>query len=110
MAQDSRSAGPVSDKPQPSATRPVKTGIVRAALLASLAAMSVAACASGGGGSPPPPLPPPMSPPPPPPPPPSPPGFPAQIALPSTFETQEYDGTGFQSDPPTGTALIGAST
>jgi subtilisin family serine protease len=100
-----------SGRPQSSIT---KTGIVktvRTALLVSLAAASVTACASGGGGSPPPP-PPPINPPPPPAPPPpaSPPSFPTQIAPPSSFETPEYDGTGFVSDPPTGTALIGAST
>jgi subtilisin family serine protease len=110
MAQDSRSAGPnsgMSNQPRPQTSK-----IVRATLLASLAVMSVAACASGGGGGGSPPLPPPMSPPPPPPPPPppSPPVGPVQIAPPSTFETTEYTGTQFASDPPTGTNLIGAST
>jgi subtilisin family serine protease len=103
MAQDSRSAGAISGKPQFSVAKAVRT-----ALLASLAAASVGACAGGGGGggsSPPPPI----NPPPPPPPPPAT-QFPPQIATPASFETAEYNGSGFTSGPPTATSLIGAST
>lgn len=84
---------------------------VRAALLTSLAAASLAACAGGGGGGGgPPPPPPPILPPPPPPPPPPPSPPPPPPPPASFFETPEYDGTIFQSDPPTITNLIGAST
>jgi subtilisin family serine protease len=73
------------------------TKIVRASLLASLAAMSVVACGGGGGSgpTPSPPMLPPTSPPPPAPPPPAPPPPPPPPA--SFFETSEYFGSGFRS-------------
>jgi subtilisin family serine protease len=84
------------------------TKIVRASLLASLAAISVVACGGGGSGptpSPPmlpPTLPPPPAPPPSPPPPPPPPA--------SFFETSEYFGSGFKGTDGSGLGLIGASS
>jgi hypothetical protein len=94
-----------SDRPQSSVAKAVITKAVRAALLVSLTAASLAACAGGGGGSPPAP-PPPINPPPPPPPLPPPPPPPPPAGPPASFfETTEYRGSGFSAYPTLGPGL-----
>lgn len=103
---EGRDKRPPTEAAIPRSTAPRSTAmkIVRASLLASLAAASLAACGGGGGGggvTPSPPiLPPPPAAPPPPPPPPPPPA--------SSFETSEYFGSGFV-DTTTGAPITARS-